>query len=67
MTGGHLGKDAAYGPYIHSSWITIGAEQKFRSTVPKSNNLVGVGAIGEARKAGQAKVSKFNLSSICAD
>lgn len=58
----HLGKDAAYRPHVDTSGILAATKQNFRSAVPKSDNLVGVGAQRNTKGAGQTEISKLQVT-----
>jgi hypothetical protein len=55
----HLGKDAADRPDVHGHGVVPGAEEDLGGPVPKSDHLVGVGADGDAKGPGEAKVGEL--------
>jgi len=53
----HLSENAASRPKIDAKGVCLLAEQNFGATVPKCDDLVGVGLDGQAKSTGKTKVS----------
>jgi hypothetical protein len=60
----HLCKDAAQGPHVNSESILLLSKEDFRSSVPESDNLVGVGLDGESEGSGKSEISQLDASSV---
>ena len=58
----HLGKDAPDGPHVDAGRILATAEQDLGGTIPEGDNLVGVGAQGDAEGAGETKIGKLQVA-----
>ena len=58
----HLGHDAAGGPDVDGGVVGAGAEKDVRRAVPEGDDLVGEGVDGDAKGAGEAEVSEFELA-----
>lgn len=61
---GHFREDAPHAPNVHGGRVARSSEEEFRSTVPQGNDLICVGAVGQAGKAGEAKVGQFEGLSV---
>ncbi len=62
LAGAHLGKDAADRPHVDAGGVLAAAEQNLRGAVPEGDDLVGVGAQGDAERAGQAEVGELEVA-----
>ena len=56
-TGGHFGKDTTDTPHVNGCAVPVGAEQQFWGSVPESDDLKGVWAVGDGRQPGQSEIS----------
>lgn len=58
----HLGKDAADGPHVDARRVLAAAEENLGGAVPERDDLVGVGAQGDAKGAGETEISELQVA-----
>ena len=57
----HLREDAPHGPHVDGGRVVAGAEEDLRSAVPERDDLVRVGAHGDAEGAREAEVGELEV------